>query len=374
MNIIHVMGMRSSKFGGLERFMLSLGKELHALNHKLILIYEEIPSSKFFVEELKMNGVEIIALPARGISILNFSLTFSKLLLKYNPSIVHCHFNPAGYSALVLSWLFRVKHRYRTLHGMISVKNVEVINQNEIPFKTRVLIKLMYRITTKIFCVSDVIKTRFGQIFKENSKISTIYLGVEDNNYNKQISRIKYNMPDKRIIACVAFHGHIKGIDILLEALAYLKINYRHDNFMLYQIGGGDENITQKLKNQATELNISQLIIWMGQQDNVPEILCAADIYCQPSRSEGIPLSIMEASIASLPVIASNVGGIAEAVDDGNTGFLIPKEDPILLAEKLHYLLSYEEQRVRMGENAKQLAINKFVIHQQIKKFISISL
>jgi len=230
----------------------------------------------------------------------------------------------------------------------------------------------MYRLSTKIFSVSEAIKMRFGQIFSDNTKIETVYQGVDDIIYLKQIAREKYGMPDKIIMACVAFHGHIKGIDILLEAISYLKYNYGHNDFLLYQIGGGDENVSLKLRNLASKLNITDLVNWMGQQDNVPEILSASDIYCQPSRSEGIPLSIMEASIASLPIVASRVGGIPEAVADGITGFLVPSENAFLFAEKLHFLLSNEKERNRLGENARQFAKENFVIQRQVKKLLSL--
>lgn len=248
MNIMHVMGMRSLKFGGLERFMLLLGKELYSQNDKLIILYEEMPLSVFYVSELKKYGTDIIALPARGLALFPFSITFLRLLFKYKPGVIHCHFDPAGYLALFISWLFRVKRRHRTLHSLITINNIEVKNVREISLKTWFLMKLMYRLSTNIFSVSYTIRNQFGLIFGDNSKIETIYLGVDDIIYNKHISREKYDMPDKLIIVCVAFHGYIKGIDILLEALSTLKNDYGHDNVLLYQIGGGAENMTKELK------------------------------------------------------------------------------------------------------------------------------
>ena len=372
MNIIHVMGMRSSKFGGLERFMLALARELHSQNHKLIIIYESKPTSLYFISELKKHEVDIVIVPARGKSIFSFILTFSKLLFKYKPDIVHCHFTPAAHIALIIAKFFVIKKRFRTLHSMLcNSKQIETISKRELSLKTIILNKLSYQLSTKTFSVSEGIKKQFGQIFGFNKKIETLYLGVNDNELDKHANRVKYKLPiDKLLIVCVAFHDKVKGVDVLLHAIQILKFEYKYENIILCQIGSGNEIETLKLKNIVKELAIDNAIIWMGLQDNVPEILVAADIYCQPSRSEGIALSIMEASMARLPVVASLVGGIPEAVIDNYTGFLVEKENPELLALKLDILLKDTVLRKQFGENARFLALKNFKMENQVSMLL----
>lgn len=367
--VVHVMGMRSSKYGGLERFMCCLAKQLKAQNRKFFIIYESVPASKEYITELESHNAEIIILPSRGFSLFKFASVFTLFLIKETPSVVHCHFQPASYIVLFISWLFQVEYRFQTMHSMLTyTNNKSACKTNGLSRKTKLLKKLMYRFTTHIFSVSDGIKDEFRALFGDDEKITTVYLGVGENNYNKDEGRDKYQLPsDGIIISCVAFHEDIKGIDILVEAVAILIKKYRNTDVFICQVGGGNPEKTVALKDLSKKLNISTNIRWMGLQDNVPEILAASDIYCQPSRSEGIPLSIMEASMASLPTVASNVGGIPEAVNDELTGYLVPSETPELLAEKLDFLINNERIRVEMGRQAKNTSLKNFEIHSQSK-------
>jgi glycosyltransferase involved in cell wall biosynthesis len=374
MIIFQVMGMRSNKFGGIERFMLTLASKLQEKKHQLIIIYESMPTSSFYIDSLQNYGAEIIILSSRGKKVFYFIRHFTKLLITYKPEIIHCHFDPAGYLALTVAWILRVKGRYRTIHGMLSnMKNEEIQSKRKLKLKTIIFKHLMYNLSTQLFSVSEEIRIQYGQIFGENAKIKTLYLGVNNIVYNKQLSREKYGLPlNKLIIGCVAFHDSIKGVDLLLEAIAYIRVSYPELNdFLVCQIGSGTKEQTEKLKTLVNTLHIESSILWLGLQDNVPELLSAFDIYCQPSRSEGIPLSIMEASIAQLPVVATKVGGIPEVVKDGVTGFLVTKGNVKQLGDKLYALLINESDRKSMGRQAKLYSEKTFNIEFQVNKLLA---
>lgn len=87
----------------------------------------------------------------------------------------------------------------------------------------------------------------------------------------------------------------------------------------------------------------------LGEREDVPDLLAGADVFVLSSRSEGLPLSILEAMAAGLPVVASAVGGIPELVVDGETGFLVPPGDPRALADALGRLLAAVELRRAFG-------------------------
>ena len=117
-------------------------------------------------------------------------------------------------------------------------------------------------------------------------------------------------------------------------------------------------------------MHISDYIRWIGVIDTVPELLSACDIYCQPSRSEGIPLSIMEASLANIPTIGTRVGGIVESVRDGVTGILIDKENPQQLADTMEYLINSESLRIQMGNAARNYARQKFQLKSNVTNLL----
>lgn len=370
--VIHTMGMRSAKYGGMERFMLKLCEELNSNGVHNIVIYEQMPSSKEYISKLNANAV-IKIMPARGKKGLRFFFRFFMLLIKERPIAVHSHFAPASYISQILAYLVGVKIRVSTFHSMLTDGENVYEQREELGFKTSLLKKIQYRCSNYITAVSGQIKTQYDSIFSlTKSKVKVLYLGVPQNRYSKQESRKKLGIDsDVVVISCVAFHDKVKGIDTLIEAIKVLS-EICCKKFIVCQVGSGA--MSDKYHEDAKQIGVDKYIKWMGLCDNVPEILAASDIYVQPSRSEGISLAIMEADMASLPVIASNVGGIPEAVKDKHTGYLIDSESPLQLVEYLKLLIENPAQREKMGLSAKRHAVSLFNIEEQTKQMSKIYL
>jgi glycosyltransferase involved in cell wall biosynthesis len=100
----------------------------------------------------------------------------------------------------------------------------------------------------------------------------------------------------------------------------------------------------------------------LGERRDVRELLAGADVFVLSSLSEGLPLSILEAMAAGLPVVASAVGGIPELVVDGETGFLVPPGDPEALAEALRRVVADDELRRRLGAGGRERAEQLFAV------------
>jgi len=122
--------------------------------------------------------------------------------------------------------------------------------------------------------------------------------------------------------------------------------------------GRGEEET--RLRALARELGVAERVHLLGLRDDVPELLAAADLFVHPSRSEGLPLAVLEAMAAGLPVVASRVGGIPEAVEDGVTGLLVPPEDPDALAAALGTLASDPPRRAALARAGRTRAEAEF--------------
>lgn len=144
-----------------------------------------------------------------------------------------------------------------------------------------------------------------------------------------------------------------KGHGVLLDALAQMR---DRDDWMCWQVGGAqrprEAAYLESLRDRARELRIADRVRFAGQRADVPRLLAAADVHCQPNTSpEPFGVAFVEALAAGLPVVTSGLGGAIEIVDD-SCGLLVPPSDPSALAAALQQLLGDPSLRARLGMRA----------------------
>jgi len=232
--------------------------------------------------------------------------------------------------------------------------------------------KLRVAMAKRVFCVSQFVKDSYIRCNLKGEKLEVRYVGVESvaSSRTRQDVRAEFGLGDDDIvIATIGFHGALKGNDVLFEAIKRLAVKY--PKLRLLQIGGErSAGQTEGLKDLSEELGIADHIVWTGRRSDVRDILIAGDVYCQPSRSEGLPSAVLEGMDAGLPVVASDVGGIPEVITDGLNGLLVPPDRPDLLAEKLDGLLSEESIGRAMVQAGKELVQTKFNLESQTAKLV----
>lgn len=158
--------------------------------------------------------------------------------------------------------------------------------------------------------------------------------------------------------------AHEKGVDVLLRALADLP------DATAVVVGDGPER--ESLERLAGELGIRDRIDFTGWSDDVRRLLPTFDVLAQPSRWEGFGISIVEAMLARLPVVASGVGGITEVVVDGITGTLVAPDDPDALGRALGSLLADADRRAGMGEAGRRIARERFTDETMARAFAAV--
>ncbi|MBD2433693.1 glycosyltransferase family 1 protein [Fischerella muscicola CCMEE 5323] len=163
------------------------------------------------------------------------------------------------------------------------------------------------------------------------------------------------------VIGCVGRLDAMKGHDLLIQAIAQL------EGVQVVILGEGGQRTA--LKKLAGDLGVSDRISLPGWVDNPRNHLTQFDIFAMPSRSEGFPLAIVEAMLASLPVVATRVGSVAEAVIDGKTGFLVNKNDVEGLAVALRKLRDNPALRLRFGQCGREVALRQFTVDVMVKRY-----
>jgi len=149
------------------------------------------------------------------------------------------------------------------------------------------------------------------------------------------------------------------GVEYLIKAFHLVLKNF--SNVRLVIIGDGSEK--KRLENLTAELKINDYVEFLGliNHKDLPDYYRNIDIFVVPSLTESFGVVVVEAASCGLPVIASNVNGLPETVIDGETGFLVPPQNPQIIAEKILYLINNSDIRKRMGRAARTFVEEYYV-------------
>jgi glycosyltransferase involved in cell wall biosynthesis len=160
----------------------------------------------------------------------------------------------------------------------------------------------------------------------------------------------------------------VKRWDRVLMAAATLQ--QRGLNFLVRIVGGGPLN--GSLQQQAEALGVADHVAFLGDQENIPEILANATFLVHPSDSEGSPNAVMEAMSCGRAVVATDVGDIPYVVDDGKTGFVVCRGDNTMLIDRMAQLITERDLCRRMGEAGRLKAEREFGLDQLIAETLSV--
>jgi teichuronic acid biosynthesis glycosyltransferase TuaC len=215
----------------------------------------------------------------------------------------------------------------------------------------------------KIICVAQWQVKKGLDLGIPEGKITCIPLGVDINTFkprNKEKIRHDFNITEQKIILFVGQLNKEKGVDYLLKAISkiYSKSHYNKDVRIII-IGYGSEN--ENLTSLSKQLGITDKVTFTGpiMGEKLAKWYSLADIFVLPSLIEGRPSVINEAMASECAIVATNIGGIPEQVNDGYNGFLIEPKNIDMLAEKINYLLTNENEMIRMGKNSRKKIIEE---------------
>jgi len=152
-----------------------------------------------------------------------------------------------------------------------------------------------------------------------------------------------------------------KGLDVLVDALPSIP-----DAFALL-VGDGPER--DDLLRRATAAGVADRLRVTGWRQDARDFLTALDLFVLPSRFEGFPQAVVEAMLAELPVVASDVGSVSEAVVHGETGLLVPPNDARALAEAVRRLQDDPDLRRKMGLRARAIALEEFSLSRMARAY-----
>lgn len=250
-----------------------------------------------------------------------------------------------------------------SIHGLRILSTVRSELYIDLKFEHGALIaSLSTKAWVWAFCRFDVvvphslaIKAALCSYGVRPSQMQCIYNGVDTLRFRppsvaeRKAARERLVISDDTVV--IGHVGHItklKGVKFIVEALAQLSRDF---NIKFISVGAGDQRAL--LESRASELGISDKIIWAGKQNDVMPYLYAMDIFTLPSWTEGLPRALIEACATGLPAVVSDIQGCREVVVNGENGLCVAPGNVDEISTALARLISSQELRRSMGESSR---------------------
>lgn len=283
--------------------------------------------------------------------------------------LIHSHYWMSGLAAESLSeaWDIPIVHMFHTLGEMknrIARSEEEREGSYRMEGEKRVLAR-----ADRIIAATLAEQTQLQFLYKANRrKITIIPPGVDTSHFypipTDEAREFIGVDPDRRLILFVGRIEPLKGLDTLIKAMSCQRTTDLGQ--VTLAVIGGDPDVSSqemtaemaRIQQLCDELSMGRMVAFLGKraQETLPYYYSAADVLVMPSHYESFGMVALEAMACGTPVIASQVGGLAFLVKDGETGFHVPDQDPEALCDKLLILLRDPHPRETMGLCAAEYA------------------
>lgn len=351
---------RSDVIGGAGVHLLDLAEGARRAGHEVIVL---AGGQGVLAEQAHARGLPYVSLGHlyRNLNPLRDALGYLELkrvLSAIRPDLIHLHSSKAGVLGRFAAHRLAIPVVF-TAHGWAFTEGVPA----HLRLVYRSIERLIARLADRIITVSDydrqlALREKVGTA----QLISTVHNGVPDLPVS---DRQPAPGPGIRLIMVARF-AEPKDQALLLQALSQLQ----RADWTLELVGDGPQ--LAAIRQQASALGISERVLFSGVRNDVAQRLARADIFLLISNWEGLPLTILEAMRAGLPVIASDVGGVAELVQAGKTGYLVARGNRPALGKAITALLDSPAQRKAMGEAGRSVYETQFTLQQMLDATLDI--
>lgn len=332
------------------------------------------PTEGRFTDMLKQKDLKVYNIDTRRSFRFDKAIKLARIIKKEGINLMHSH-TPLGGTVLsrLGGWIAGVP-------VITHAHTWDFINPN--PFVKRYQFLLNW-ITSRFFCaqiiaVSENVKKEIIKQGVAANKIKVVYngIGLADNECDKNPSEIRKELglkENQRVIGEVSRLCKDKGQHILIKAIPKVVEKFPDTVFMIVgeDLERGGE-YKKKLEELADDLGLNQQIIFTGYRSDIMGIMNTFELFVLSSSVEGLPVVILEAMAAKKPVITTPLGGNPEIVIDGETGTLVPAEDPDKLAEAIIYHLENPEISKKMGDMGYERVRKYFSLSQMLDKIMNI--
>jgi len=276
------------------------------------------------------------------------------------------------------AWVYGIKKRVMVVHWAETPGSLPLFRKRvglPIPIPSRYSIKRRFskgvnlRLVDKIVFVNNITRNAYIQLYRVPSKRSlTIYNGIDCQVFDRlgdkrEEARVALGVKSTEHMVLAAGNlVEVKGYKYLISASSDLV----RRGIPLKCFIAGQGELKEDLERQIVNLGLETKVTLLGYRNDIPFLLSATDIFCMPSLNEALPYSLLEAMAAGIPVIASNVGGIPEALTDGKEGLLVPSGGVRELSFAIQKLISDDQLAKRLGLNGQHTVNQTFSLERML--------
>lgn len=328
--------------------------------------------SGVMIEEYKENGFEVYNINEKGLVNPKIYFKLKKLLQQLNPDIVHTHLLKADFYGRIAAKHSGVKHIISTCHNDSTIHTRPIHGKKNI--FDRIDNFVIDYTDSHIFAISEKVKDYLIERKGDNNinqRVTVIHNGVVIPQYKIDVAKCdtlkkEFGLREDDFIVLLIGRleeqkGHLPFIEEVKDFIS------ENRNIKIIFAGEGSKRI--EIENTIKKYGLQNNFILPGNRKDIPELITISNMLVQPSVWEGFGLTIAEGMVYEKIVLASNVGGIPEIIQDGKNGFLFDLNSPGDLLNKFRKIYFGYKEIEQIGNNAKATVIEKFDINKNAKKY-----
>ena len=351
--------------GGAERLLTLMAPKIRASGVDLDVAYM-LPGASVYVDDFEQQGISTICLDARRTAEIRWVLNLRRLLRTSAYDLIHTHSPvPAVAARLVHRAEVPIVHTEHNLweryHRLTFAANAATYHRNAVA------------LAVSDGVAASISPPRWARA-RRYPPVRTLLHGVNPEDARlgpgaRREARERLGLhPAVPVIGNVANLTPKKDHAGLLDAVDRLR--HRFPDIVALVVGTGP--LDHELRADAARRGLDRNVIFLGRRDDVLEILPALDVFVLSSRFEGLPISMLEAMVSEIACVVTSVGGIPEALRDGEEGLLVPPGDPGALASALEQVLANPDRRREMGIAGSQRVRADFCIDRAVRAHVEL--
>ncbi|MDD5644470.1 MAG: glycosyltransferase family 4 protein [bacterium] len=364
--ILWIVGYSPNKIGSFERLMIGFSEECNKRNVAFKIVFPNEPCEQFKIEIFNNDAeIDILTFANRIDPI--YIIKLSMLIKKFNPDILHSHFDFANFTSIWTQLMYPVPYYIWHQHNFAG---------SRLPLLRRMIFKAVSKKAKCIMAISKSVKNDIANKGIDEKIIHVVYNGIDLNLYNIrddnqmwQDIRHKYGFgKDDVVIGSVSEAREEKGLQYLIEAFSLIK----RSDLKLLLIGAKQGPFARYIEKRIEELDIVKNIVCTKFIDNVHQVLSAVDIVVVPSFMEGLSYGALEALACGKPVVASETGGLKEIIENNKNGLFAEPKNPKSIASAIQKLIQDKKIYNSMKQHARLSVQYKFNLEKNIDQIFKL--